>query len=646
MRSAGFLWATMVLVTAACDGLPGVGDGDGDDDERGQTVITVEVPLEGIPPSGECTHITSVRLADFATRNYIGPLAGATFNAPKGETRITATAYAPPCDPEPAEPNWIADEQIVFLVEGANTIHLDFRPNVAVGVDPIFWDDQDPQLVIQPGSEVRTGRNFEDGASPSYAIDGWDVMQVTLPPTGGGGTPTTSMLFSTRTSPLPYTPRGMARLPDGRFVFQVAESNGPLQVFDGAGNWLESWPVQRDPGMIQFDSTDGLERIDATHLVRTAFLNVPLNCPDFEGPDCIQSAIEILELRSGPSGNFVAVSQQFLLPFPYNVEYPLGVAPGPSGSFIVSTLPGGPDTRLLRLDAAGALIAGPVMLAGSNEGLFLNAAGGKLAALTYKGMLSMHVPSTLAPRAGEVLSYLLGAGVSIPLSLAWNSSFGEFLSVDLDNQVVRANQTFTFAEPIGFDSSGYTLVSGLDLHELNNELIVLDRIPPIDPGTGQRLARMDRYDLFDSGYLGSTILQGVPADVRQQTLSVWQGPNAVLTHYRRPGGVLDASLDSTIFVHAMSGSLMFNFNLAAWGVRRILSLSALPVTNEIALMGTDQDGTVRLMVIDATGTPVRSYRTDGIHNFTDMAPITSGPFAGQVGVVTGQPSSFLRIASP
>ena len=644
MRSAGFLWATMVLVTAACDGLPGVG-GDGDDDDRGQAVITVEVPLEGIPPTGECAHITSVRLADFATRNYIGPLDGAVFNAPKGETRINATAYAPPCDPEPAEPNWIADEQIVFLVEGANAIHLDFRPNVVVGVDPTFWDDQDPQLVIQPGSEVRTGRNFEDGASPNYAVDGWDVMQVTLPPTGGGGTPTSTMLFSTRTSPLPYTPRGMARMPDGRFVFQVAESNAPLQVFDGAGTWNESWPVQLDPGMTQFDSTDGLERIDATHLVRTAFLNVPLNCPDFEGPDCIQSAIEILELRSGPSGNFAAVSQQFLLPFPYNVEYPLGVAPGPTGSFIVSTLPGGPDTRLIRLDAAGALIAGPVALAGSNEGLFLNGAGGKLAALTYKGVLSMHVPSTLAPRAGEVLSYLLGAGVSIPSSLAWHASFGEFIALDIDNQVVHANETFTFAEPRGFDSSGYILVSGLDVDVVNGELIVIDRVPPIEPGSGQRLARIDRYDDIDFGYLGSTILQGVPADVRQQTLSIAQG-NLVLTHYRRPGGVYDPSLDPTIFVHQMDGSLLYNINLAAWGVRRILSLSALPASNETALIGTDPDGTVRLMVIDSTGTPVRSYRTDAIFNLTDMAPITSGPFAGQVGVVTGQPSTFLRIAAP
>src|SRR5688572_12270713 len=101
MGSARFAWAVVVvLAAAACQG--GV-DG-AEEEDLAEVVIAVEVPLEGIPVDGECAHITSMRLADFATRNYVGPLDGAAFNAPKGETRITATAYPLPCDSEPAEP--------------------------------------------------------------------------------------------------------------------------------------------------------------------------------------------------------------------------------------------------------------------------------------------------------------------------------------------------------------------------------------------------------------------------------------------------------------------------------------------------------------------------------------------------------------
>ncbi len=261
---------------------------------------------------------------------------------------------------------------------------------------------------------MRTGRNFEDTAGPNYALDGWDVMQIALPLVGGGGVPSTTMLFSTDSGQLPYTPRGMARLSDGRFVFQLSESWEDLRVFSAAGSFQQNWPVEVSAPMIAFDGTDGLERIDDTHLVRTAFLNTPLVCDDFEGPDCIQSAIEILEVRSGPSGNYVAVTQQILLPAPYNQEYPLGVTPAPSGRFVVSTLPGS-DSRLLLLDGAGAIVAGPVDVAGGAEGLFTNAAGGRMGVLRYEGALAMHVTNTLAPRAGEVLSYLLGVGLSNPL---------------------------------------------------------------------------------------------------------------------------------------------------------------------------------------------------------------------------------------
>src|SRR5262245_9489147 len=77
-----------------------------------------------IPTDGQCTHIVATRLADFQVSEYKGLLAGAKLKALPGENRITATAYAQPCANEPASPAWVADEQIVTLVDGANTVNL------------------------------------------------------------------------------------------------------------------------------------------------------------------------------------------------------------------------------------------------------------------------------------------------------------------------------------------------------------------------------------------------------------------------------------------------------------------------------------------------------------------------------------------
>lgn len=650
MRSASLALAMgVVLVAAGCQGLPGeVGD---DEDDVGEAEVTVEVPLEGIPVNGQCARITATRLSDFRVTSFQGALEGASFRAPKGEHRITAVAYGAPCDPEPAEPPWIADEQVVILVEGPNTLTLNFRPNVQVGVDPIFWDDVDPPLVVVPGSAQRIGRNFEDTAGPSYALDGWDVLQVALPPNGGGGTPSATFMFSTEASgALPYTPRGMARMVDGRFVFQLSESNAALRVFAAGGAYIESWPVVLDPGMMQFDSTDGLDRVDATHLVRTAFLNTPLNCPEFEGPDCIQSALEVLEIRpDGGGGSVAAVTQQILLPFPHNVEYPLGVVAAPvAGRYILSTLPGGTGSRLMTLDSAGTLVAGPLDVGTSDEGLFLNGPGTRLGTMSYDGWLNLHNPTTLALRSGEFYDYTLGfaGGLFNPISLAARSGGGSFVVIHGFNFLDQRTPDFSDGFPIPYDSSQYIALGGVDVDDSTNRLMVIDRLPPIDPGTGQRLAAFDTLDADTGARLGTTLLQGVPVDVRQRSIAFRPGANQVVTHFGRPGGVLDASLDATLFVHNLDGSLASIIGLAAWGVHRILAVNVLPASDEIMLLGTDADGVVRLMVTDAAGTPVRSYRTDTIFGITDLAPITSGPFAGQVGVITGQPSSFLRIEAP
>jgi hypothetical protein len=51
-------------------------------------------------------------------------------------------------------------------------------------------------------------------------------------------------------------------------------------------------------------------------------------------------------------------------------------------------------------------------------------------------------------------------------------------------------------------------------------------------------------------------------------------------------------------------------------------------------------------VTTPNGTPVRSYRTDEITGALDLAPVTSGAFAGQLGVVFPEPSEFARITLP
>ena len=60
----------------------------------------------------------------------------------------------------------------------------------------------------------------------------------------------------------------------------------------------------------------------------------------------------------------------------------------------------------------------------------------------------------------------------------------------------------------------------------------------------------------------------------------------------------------------------------------------------------DATGKTRILTTDRAFAPKRSYRTDALPDVADLAPITSGPFTGDYGVVQGQPSWFARIALP
>jgi hypothetical protein len=78
----------------------------------------------------------------------------------------------------------------------------------------------------------------------------------------------------------------------------------------------------------------------------------------------------------------------------------------------------------------------------------------------------------------------------------------------------------------------------------------------------------------------------------------------------------------------------------------VLSASYLPASDELLLIASDLSGTVRLLLTDRNGNPHRSFRTDSVFGISDVAAITSGPFAGDIAAVISEPSTFLRIALP
>src|SRR5262245_52152379 len=310
-------------------------------DERAGEIdseVTVMVAA-ATPVDGACTHITLTRLSDFSITEFRGALDGAAFQARAGDNHVTATAYPAPCTVEPAQPPWRADEQLVELLAGQNVLHLNFASDVDVVVDPTCEGQGDP-VAIAPGSLVRTGRNGEDAAGPNFSLDGFEVKAIGIPPAA----PSEAVLFSVEGKGPPYSPRGMAVLPGGRFVFQVAELDQPLHVFDAAGNHLDTWTQGPLPGgLVAWSNTDGLDAIDATHLVRTGFLDIGFNC-DVDGENCTFSGIDVLTIQPAGSGFRAVVTQQFALPQPAGSEYAVGVTAVANG-YVVATLPSG-GTRL------------------------------------------------------------------------------------------------------------------------------------------------------------------------------------------------------------------------------------------------------------------------------------------------------------
>jgi len=623
------MWCGAALIAAltAC--------GAGAEEANGTAVAHVG-SLGPIPADGQCAHITSTRLSDFAVSTYQGPLAGASFTVPTGEAHVTATAYPQPCSQEPASAPWVADEQITTFTGGANVLVLNFHATTDVTVDPVFEGARN--VGVRPGSGARLGRNGEDAAGPGFALDGWSVNQIALPPAAAVET----FLFSMRgQGGLTQAPRGLGRLPDGRFVAQQSEIDQPIRTFSAAGGFLELWPVVYLPTKIRWDNTDGLEAIDATHLVRTGYLNAPINCDpnDPSGATCVQAGIEVLELQADTNGAPVlVVTEQIPLPAPYNQAYPVGVAKV-GASYAVAALPG-TGTQLILLAPDGTVAAGPVADPGDVEGLF-DAGDGRLGALDYHGALRMYNGADATPRAGETASFFDGLGFGFPRALAWNSAANQFLALSGERRLASLTPDMTGFVYLGIDLSGYLDPRGMDYRADVDQVAIADRVPPIDAATGTRIPRVDFYDLATSARVDSTTLGGLPANLRVPSIAYIPGRQQILSHYRRPGSPPDP-IDSVIYTHRLDGSLAGLFDLRPLGIQRVFTVNYLPATDEILCTGVDIIGQVRMVVTSPTGQPRRSYRTDPIAGVSELAPITSGPYQGDLGIVFVEPSEYVR----
>lgn len=624
-----------------------------------------QILTRNVPADAACIHIEATRLSDYTVTSFQGLIAGATFSTVTGEARVSATAYPEPCSAQPAKAPWVSSAQLFTFASGSNTLTLTFHPNPAVvAVDPVFDDGTSGGLVLRPGSMRRLGRNNEDVAGPDLALDGWEVKQFAVPPVSGGPSPdggypvpydggflangwqaSERVLFSMEGQDgMASTPRGLAHLSDGTFVAQLSSATEPLRLFGPTGAFLGRWPVVYGVGLVPADSADGLEAIDATRFVRTAYSNAGTPC-DAPG-SCSHALIEFLERTTAADGTpHLQVTRQVPLPAPYDQEYAVGVMALKNliGVTTWSTLPQS-ISSLIVMDESGTLVAGPTVVDGDLEGLFLSA-DGRLGAMDYHGRVAMFDLKALSPRPGETASYVLGADVSTPVAAAWDSAHGAFVMATSEAQLQMVNPDFAFSYPLPIDLSRYVQIAAVGVSPDASQLFVADQVPPMDPVTRTRVPAIDVY--ASAAYqLQSTVrLAGVPLPAYPRTFAYVAKRKQFVSNYRRPSWSTDSSLDAIVYTHAADGTLVSSFDLASLGVRRVLEVADLPVSDELLLYVKDEFGVPRFLVTSSDGHPRRSFK-DTVGGISALALITSGLHAGDVALIRSEPSTLLRIASP
>jgi hypothetical protein len=603
---------------------------------------TIEVAVSTtavIPSDATCVHIVATRLSDFTVSEFRGRLAGAVLATHPGETSITATAYPTPCGTEPAQAPWLADDQVKTFAAGGDTLRLAFHQNTSVTIDPVF--DGTSAAVIEPGSRVRTGRNGEDVAG-EFAIDGFGVTRIGYPARGGSGGPAESFLFSTEgKGSLDDVPRGITRTVEGNLLFQGSLPSLPLTLLDPFGNLLATWKVVVPAGFIGFNFTDGLDTIDATHFVRTGFTNRPVCNADRS--HCQRGALEVLELTTDALGAPVAqVVQQFFLPDGPDESYPVGVASLGGGRFAVSYLPDA-DSAILVMDDQRRVLAGPVALPGDAEGLALTG-DGRLAAVSYVGQVDLFDAETLAQQP-ETASYRLGAGVSTPSSLVWDTARNAFLTIDNTTHVVAAAADFSSAADLGLDLSGLTQPYGVAYRADTDEVLVGDSFGFDDLGSlATTLAVFNGVDATPSRTI---VLAGiVPTTARAISTAYVASSAQLVTVVTRASGSPNPALEAVALVHDTDGRQVGTIDLSKFGLKRLFQVTYLPVSDELLFSASTADGKRRLVVTDAAGKPRRSLLAGDFAVASGFAQVASGPFIGQLGAVEYDPAFFFRATLP
>jgi hypothetical protein len=415
-------------------------------------------------------------------------------------------------------------------------------------------------------------------------------------------------------------------------------------AYNSLGAHVDTWPVEYPTGMIVWDFTDGFDAVDDTHYVRTGWLNTPQGC-DAEGAGCLQSAIEILERKQrADNTTYLEVVQQIHLPelpdLPLNREFGVGVTSLGGGRYAVSTLPGNGQTRLIIIDENRNLLATPVMVDGSREGLFVDG-DGRLGALDYSGALSMHDAADATPRAGETATYTVAAGFSVPAHIMWDDENQRFIAYSALGRLAYASATFdAILGDVALDLSGLAQLSGMTYLGASHDLAVMDRLPPLLGGVRTPAVQLFNLDTLAAG--PTFVLNGGPAlPLRPRTVAFVPSIGYVV-HHRRPGGVVDAALDATAYVHDGAGNFVRAIDLAPIGVARITSVNYLHVTDELAFFVVDTAGIGRLVITSVAGAPRRSYPLSAIAGASDLTQLPGG----ELGVIFNQPSEFARVLMP
>src|SRR5262249_28214151 len=177
-----------------------------------------------------------------------------------------------------------------------------------------------------------------------------------------------------------------------------------------------------------------------------------------------------------------------------------------------------------------------------------------------------------------------------------------------------------------------------------DQILIADRLPPVDPVAGTRIPTVDFYSKATLERVVTVTMHGIALPLRTISIAYMPARQQIAGIYHRPGGSPDPAVDGVIFTHNLDGTLAGQFDLAPFGFRSVQAVSYLPATDELIITAPDIAGVERLIVTSPSGQPRRSYRLDAIGDAIDVAPITSGPSAGDLGAAENPPSNFFQIS--